>query len=283
MSLSQTQQDEIFRILGYPAQGTAVPGNTGYPAFASALGIWQPYAVLLNRLNTLRTDEEVELYGGEHPDFGSFLQPASIALSLSTPSSIATGVMLMVDIDGTIISFLTQSGDTPTTVAARLASDVNADSTVSQSFMANAVGNVTNLYARAVGLDGNGYGVQAISSDPSLLVAIGGSPARAAVGYTAGGTNPPGPRFVPDGQADPVYGFVPIVRMLEADQINSRNNLDMESVGGAGGSSYVPRKNEVAGRSALLFQWRRRMADFLNVPIDPDLLGNRSRLRVRAR
>lgn len=279
--LTPTQKVDIRRMLGYPAQGISPNDMKRYPDYGSQFGMWQPYVVLENRMSSLSQDEEVTVMGSESTAFGSYLVPASIALHISTPLAIATGSDLELDLNGALVVVASAAADTPTDVARKLAAAINQDPTASQTFLAAAVGAVCTAYARALGTDGNGYSAQAISTHPSLLVQIGvPAPSQYAVGMTAGGTNPPGPYFIPEGLTQPVYGYVPTIRVLDNDVANSRSNLDLTS---AGKGDYVARPDELQGRKALLFRYRRQLADFLNVPIDPDLLGNRRSRNQRYR
>lgn len=271
--LTPAQKVDIRRMLGYPAQGIAPNDMRSYPSYGSQFGMWQPYVVLETRMSSLSQDEEVTLLGSESSFFGTYLVPASLTLQLSTGSAIAAGATVELDLNQTLVKAVSIAGDTPSTMAAKVAASINADPTASQSFIASSVGVSVIAYARSLGTDGNGYSAQAISMDPTLLLQIGPTAAaQYAVGMTSGGANPPGPYFIPEGQNQPVYGYVPTVRVMEGDLANSRGNFDLLS---AGKGDYIARPDELVARKALLFRYRREMADFLNVPIDPDLLGNR--------
>lgn len=264
-------------MLGYPNLSPASSLQLGYPEYASPYAMWQPYAQLIDRLARTDAGEEVALLGAESSLFAGLFTPASISLTFSTSTTIATGVLLELDVNGQILQYTTVAGDTPASVAAQFASLARQSANISAQFLPNNQGATINLYVRAMGTDGNGIGVMATSPDASVLIAIAPSTAaQFSYGMTAGGANPNGPRFIPEGQTQPIYGYVPIIRMLEGDLINSRENLDM-----AKADTYVPRSDEMGARAALWRFYRREMADRIGVPLDPDIIGNRSRVTQR--
>jgi hypothetical protein len=277
MSITLAQQAEIARMLGYPNLSPASSLELGYPYYASPMAQWQPYAFLVDRLARTSATEEVAIMGAESTLFGSMFTPAGLSFTLSTASSIVNGATLQMDLSGTLLTITAGTSETPATMALKAAQAVQQNTTTAGQFLANAVGANINLYVRAMGLDGNGIMAMATSSDPSLLVAI--PPATAsqyAFGSTAGGANPNGPYYVPEDNPQPVYGYVPIIRTLESDLINSRENLDL-----AKADTYVPRSDEMAARATLWRFYRRQLADRLSVPLDPDIAGNRARLSQR--
>jgi hypothetical protein len=278
VALTVTQQTEILRILGFPNLGSQASLGLGYPAYASQFAQWQPYAWLMTRLNTMSSDEEVAIMGAESLLFAPYFTPASLTMTLSTPSTVAVGATLSIDVDGELITIAAVEGDTPATLVAKLASAILADSTASETFLINLSGTSLALVVRDLGTDGNGFPVMATSNDPSLLFVIAPNTTPAANGYgvTTGGANPPGPTIVPDGSVRPVFGYVPIIRILESDIGGARDNLDLQSV-----ETYVPRPDEMESRARLLRRYRRELADRFNVPLDPDLVGNRRSGRLR--
>lgn len=277
MSISQAQREEIARMLGYPNLSPESSLNLGSPEYASPYAMWQPYAQLISRLARTDAGEEVALLGAESTLFAGLFTPSSIALTFSTPTSVATGVQLEMDANGQLLQYTTQANDTPATIAAQFGTIVRQNAAASAQFLPNVQGAKLNLYVRAMGADGNGFGVMVTSPDPSVLIAIAPiSAAQFAYGMTSGGANPNGPRFTPEGSTQPIYGYVPIIRILEDDLINSRENLDM-----AKADTYVPRSDEMGARAALWRFYRREMADRLGVPLDPDIIGNRQRLTQR--
>lgn len=277
MSISLAQQAEIARMLGYPNLSPASSLELGYPYYASPMAQWQPYAQLVDRLARTSATEEVALMGAESTLFSAMFTPASITFTISTGTSIASGATLQMDLAGTSVSAQAGASETPASMAVKAMQAVQQNTTTANQFLANAVGSNLNLYVKAMGIDGNGVMTMATSSDASLLVAIGsGSASQFAYGATSGGANPSGPYYVPEDTGAPIYGYVPIIRTLESDLINSRENLDL-----AKADTYVPRSDEMAARATLWRFYRRQMAERLSVPLDPDIAGNRTRLSQR--
>jgi hypothetical protein len=279
-SITETQIAEVTRILGFPNLSPNSGADIGYPYYSSQLMTFQPYIILVVRLTQASPADEVQYFGAESPLFGSFFAPGTVAFTFSTPTTIAVGVSVQMNIGDNTVSYETIEGDTPATVVAALYALIRENDGIRESFMVNPSGAVlTIINTKHLGVNGNGVQCIALSSDPSLLAAAGtGSASQMAFGTTAGGTNPPGPRFVPVGgspvqDSEPIYGYVPIIRVLESDLINSRENLDTQKA-----DSWVPSPYELGKRSALLNSWRRRLADSLSVPLDPDIAGNARRM-----
>lgn len=276
-TITKTQIDEVARILGFPNLSPMSSLQLDYPYFSSQLALWQPYAMLLNRLSQASPSDEVQYFGAESPQFGSFYSAATLSLTMSTPSSIATGVSVYMNIAGVQEEYTTIAGDTPTTVIKAFESLINQDPNVNTVFLSNAVGLTLNLYyVQAIGTDGNGVQVMAVSNDPSLLLSFGGSPAQFAGSATSAGTTPPGPQFTPIGSANVVFGYVPIIHILESDLVNARINLDTLQA-----DVWYPRQDELRVRYSLLWQYRKELANRLSVPIDPDIVGNDNRIVQR--
>lgn len=278
MAITVTQQAEILRFLGYPVVG--VPQNvanvTGAATLHNFFRIWEPYEWLLTRFNALTQDEEVQALGIEHSAFGSYLVPASLSATIvgNTP---VVGSELQFQINGSLETYVVQTGDNPTKIAAAVAALVALDANVNGLLIANPEGPAMLLYARTPGSSGNGVPVQAFSSDPSMTVQIGtGTAAQVVYGAMAGGTDPPGPRFIPQNSTSTVYGYIPILRILEADLIGVRGSLQTDKV-----DVLTFRKTELSEREALMNWFKRELADRINVPYYPDFTRNRSRGRRR--
>lgn len=276
--ITQVQQAEVARILGYPNLSPMSSLQVHYPYFSSQLAMWQPYAMLLNRLSQAAPYDEVQYMGAESPLFGQFFTPAAAQLQISTPNSIAAGVLVQFNLGGNVVSYTTQAGDTPNIVSAKLAAQIAATPAITASFMANATGpDLSAYYIATLGTDGNGQNCIATSSDPSLLLTFGGAaPSQYAFGATSGGSVPPGPQYTPIGTTETVFGYVPIIHTLESDFINARINLDTLKA-----EEWQPRQDELAVRYALLRQYRKELADRLSVPLDPDLVGNAQQISQR--
>lgn len=276
-SITKVQMDEVARILGFPNLSPMSSLSVEYPYFSSQLALWQPYAMLLNRLGQASLSDEVQYFGAESPAFGSFYAPSSASATFSTPGSVAEGVIVNFNAGGKVLSYTTQASDGPNDVVFQLALLINEDPETNTTFMANPVSNVLNMYyITTIGTDGNGIQCMATSSDPSLLISFGGTAGQFTGGATAGGTTPPGPQFTPIGSDEVVFGYVPIIHILESDLINSRINLDTLKA-----DVWEPRQDELRVRYALLWQYRKELADRLSVPVDPDIVGNANRITQR--
>lgn len=270
MSISVAQQCEVARILGYPNLSPMSSLQLQYPYFSSQLALWQPYAMLINRLSQASQQDEVQMFGAESALFGSFFTPSLVALTLSTGSSVAQGTIARLNVGGTVLTYQTNAIDTPATIAAEFASQINSNANTNTDFMANNVGAVLSIYnTAAIGTDGNGVMMMFTSNSGTLLGSFGASAAQFSNGATAGGQTPPGPQFTPIGTNEPVFGYVPIIHILESDLLNARINLDTLKA-----DVWEPRQDELGVRWALLRQYRKELADRLSVPLDPDLVGN---------
>lgn len=278
MAISQQQMAEIARILGFPNLSPMSSLQVQYPYFSSQLALWQPYAMLINRLSQAAPYDEVQYLGGESTLFGSFFTPSSAQLTASTPSAVATGVIAQLNVDGIVTPYTTVAGDTPTSVIAELATLMLENPALTSNFMVNPTGPIMGLYyIAALGTDGNGINCIATSSDPSLVFSFGAPvPAKFAFGATSGGAVPPGPQYTPIGSTETTFGYVPIIHVLESDLINSRVNLDTKKA-----DVWEPRQDELGVRYALLHHYRKELADRLSVPMDPDIAGNANRLTQR--
>lgn len=153
--LTDIQQVELRRILGYPAIGTPVGSDITLASLSSYFRFFDPTGQLERRMLTLQTSEEVQIFGSEHENFSDYAQPFG--------------------------EYYTPTDGSPT-----------------------------------------------------------------------------------------VYGWVPIIRLLQSDVTGSRsfaafNNADIVA--------FSPL--EIARRRSLLREKRQGLADFLYIPLDPDIQGNR--------
>ena len=73
--LTDTQQVEIRRILGYPAIGVPQKGTENVSSSLSAFRFLDPTGALERRMSSLATTEEVMIFGAEHLSFASYTPP----------------------------------------------------------------------------------------------------------------------------------------------------------------------------------------------------------------
>lgn len=277
--LTKAQRQELIRILGFPALGRQASISLGYPGYASQFAQFQPYAWLEDRMTALDPGEQVQCFGLESPVFSSLFVAAMVGFVLSTPGAIASGATLSVTINGSNVEITTIAGDTPATVAVKVAEAVSGSSALN-GFSVAAGGGVFQVSAVNAGYDGNGSAVTVLSSDPSLLVIpqvpansfVAPIPGQLAYGVTVGGADPQGVKVKIASTAQPIWGFVPVIRILESDTINSRTFLFAQQA-----DTFTPRPNEIAARKALCRELRLQLAGLLNAPLDIDLVGNRRR------
>jgi hypothetical protein len=258
---------EVSRVLGFPATLSAASIQTGYPAYASELSIYQPYAILQNKLTFLTNApaEAVMIFGAMHPAFSGYYVTASLLLQLTTPSGIADGTVLELFAGSVPLATATAGGsDTPTTMVEQLIAALAGNGTV----IASAAAADLTLYATVAGKYGNGTPVLLVSSSATLLV----NGAQACSGALNGGMDPPGPWEIDESLSAPVFGYMPIIYLLASDLGSTRLRLTAKVAG-----DVVPRPTELAERDALLRRYRRELADLLGVPLDPDIVGNRRR------
>lgn len=276
-TITFNQMTEIARILGYPQFSPNSSLDPHYPFFSSPLAQWQPYAMLMTRLAVVAPAEEVQILGAESPLYSQFFTPASVTLTITTPSAPAVGTTVRVNLGGNIYAYETQAGDTVDVIIANLAQELLEDPNGTALFLPNPDGNTLLLInVAAVGTDANGVNCVAVSSDPSVLVSFGGTPGQMAFAPTSGGATPPGPQFKPLDGSPLITGYVPIIHVLESDLVNARTNLDTLSA-----EDWHPRQDELDVREALKNKFRRDLANALLVPLDPDIVGNNTTMAQR--
>ena len=272
--LTQTQKQELRRILGYPALAQQASTQLGYPGYASPFMQWQPYAWLEARFTQLAPGEEVEIMGQESALFSQFLLPASASFTVSTPTTIANNATMKITVAGTTVTATAGVGETPTTFVAKIIAAIDASSAILADVIPTSAGTTFTLTTTTAGFASNGTAISFVSSDPSLLISlaapVGGytNPQQFVFAVTSGGANPPGEYYTLPDQPGVVYGYVPFVRILEGDLANARKFLYFITAG-----DFDPRQDEIAARKAMLLHYRRLIAERLNVPLDPDLVG----------
>ena len=274
-TLTVPQLTEIRRILGYPALGVPTQALGAYATLFSYFRIIDPYMWLETRMQSLTQDEEVSLFGAEHPAFGSYLLPALLTITFlgATP---VVGTIFQIKIDGSLIPYTVQTGDNPTKIATNVGTLITQDANAGSIVIANPEGPAILIYSRTQGAQGNAIACQATSSDPSLTMQIGTQTGQVVFGATSGGADPPGIQWTPLGTSIPIYGYIPSIRYLEADLVNVRSNLGSLKI-----DVIERRPTELIEREWLIQRWKRELADRLNVPLNPDLAGNKGRRRQR--
>ena len=280
MTISLTQMAEISRILGYPNISPQSSLQLEYPTFSSQFAMWQPYAVLLNRLAGCSQDDEVQYLGAESTYFSSKFIPSSVAIVFAlTGAGVTPGATYKLNAGTISFSYQAQSSDTVASIAAQFAAQVADDPTASEQLMPNAIGGALTLYnILALGADGNGVQCAAATNDPNVTVSFGGTAGAFANGCTAGGTSPNGPRYTDITSGETIFGYVPIIHVLESDLVNARQNLDTLQA-----SLWKPRQDEADVRWALKQQYCRELANRISVPLYPDIVGNNSGISQRIR
>ncbi len=280
MTISQTQMAEVARVLGYPNLSPQSSLQPHYPDFSSQFAMWQPYAMLLNRLAACSSDDEVQMMGAESTLFSSKFIPSSIALTFTlTGSAVTPGAIYKLNAGGVAFVYQAQQNDTVASIAAQFATQVEDDPTAGEQFMPNAIGNILTLYnTSSLGADGNGVQCAASTNDPNVTVSFGGTPGPFSNGATSGGIAPNGPRYTDITSGETIFGYVPIIHVLESDLINSRQNLDTKSA-----AEWNPRQDELDVRWALKQQYCRELANRLSVPLYPDIVNNNSSMSQRIR
>ena len=260
-----TLQMEIVRVLGFPDTLSSASLQSGYPFYNSELAVYQPYAMLQNKLAYLANapTEAVRIFGAEHPAFPTFYVVASWSLNVTTPISIAANAMVSVSVNGGSSSTITTSGsETPTTLGTKIAASLG----LSNMLLPSAFNGSVVAYASVPGKAGNGITIMVGSNDPSILL----NGAQMSVGATSMGSDPPGEYLMDDTLTQPIWGYLPIIRALQSDILAARQDL-------LASKAYVVtfRSTEVPERAALCNVMRRKLADALSVPLDPDIAGNR--------
>jgi len=280
VTISLTQMAEVARILGYPNLSPQSSLQPHYPNFSSQFAMWQPYAFLLNRLAACSSDDEVQMLGAESALFGSKFVPSSVTLTfMLTGGGVTAGAIYKMNVGNVSFAYQAQSSDTVASIAAQFATQIEDDPTAGAQFMPNAIAAALTLYNIAnLGSDGNGVMCVASTNDPNVTVSFGGSAGAFSNGATSGGMAPNGPSYPDIISGEVVYGYVPIIHVLEGDFINSRQNLDTKSA-----AEWNPRQDELDVRWKLKQQYCRELANRLSVPLYPDIVNNNNSLPQRIR
>ena len=258
---------EVIRVLGFPDVLSSASIQSGYPNYNSELAIFQPYAQLMNKLNYLANApvESVRIFGAEHPAFSSYYASASYSLAVTTPSTIATNAVISLVVNGVpATNVTTTSGETPASLGVKIAASLSNTGTLLASSLAGTVA----AYSPIPGKVGNGITIMAVSNDPSVLL----NGATMSVGATSMGSDPPGEYLLDSSLSQPIWGYLPIIRTLQNDILASRLDLRASKA-----DVVTLRPTEIPERKGLCDTMRRKLADALAVPLDPDVAGNRRR------
>jgi hypothetical protein len=256
---------EVVRVLGFPDTLSSASIQSGYPFYNSELAVYQPYAMLQRKLDYLANapTEAVRIFGAEHPAFPTFYVVASWSLNVTTPTSIAANAVVSVNVNGTASSAITTTGsETPTTLGTKIAASMALSNLLIPSSFEGSVA----AYSSVPGKAGNGITIMVSSNDPSILL----NGAQMSVGATNMGSDPPGEYLFDDTLTQPIWGYLPIIRALQSDILAARQDLLASKA-----DVVTFRSTEVPERAALCNVMRRKLADALSVPLDPDIAGNR--------
>lgn len=263
---------EVVRVLGFPDVLSSASIQAGYPNYNSELAIYQPYSQLMNKLIYLANApiESVRIFGAEHPSFSTYYAAASYAIDVTTPSQMAMGATVSLVVNGASQGTITTGpGETPTTLGVKIAEALSTSPTgIPSPVLAASVAGVVTAYAVIPGKVGNGITIMAVSSDPSILL----NGEQMSAGATSMGSDPPGEYLFDESLIQPVWGYLPIIRVLQNDILAARQDLLV-----AKAEEVTFRLTEVPERAALCDTMRRKLADALAVPLDPDIAGNRRR------
>lgn len=96
--LTNTQQAELRRILGYPAIGTPQMTTESVSSMLSAFRFLDPTGALERRMVSLSVDEEVMIFGAEHPAFTTYTTPPGESYTSSSTGLIVWGYVPIIRI-----------------------------------------------------------------------------------------------------------------------------------------------------------------------------------------
>ena len=177
------------------------------------------------------------------------------------------------------------TGDSLLSLAARIATTVNLDTTMQAAGISALAPFGTGPFATGQVYPGGGNpaGNQAIplpecAFTSTVAFSAYGAVSTGSVGavLTATGALLP-PSGAVNSTTQPygvVNGYLPICDALEASYVGSSGNLDTAQAGGQDG--WTARQTEKKDRRALLFEWRMEMAEFLfGLPSEDGLIGSR--------
>ncbi len=280
--LSEQQKIEIRRHLGYPVTGNPITSPVGQTLSHGFIG-WrfhQVYGLLEWRMNNLQPFEEAILFGLATAGItvqsvaapgGTITLPNGLVVSLEMRQPVggvlqADGVTILYDVDETV-SYTTVSSDTIFSVGAALSSLVLANGVlVGAGFWATSPYNV-GAYAEAAKPPATvqpfpGIQITCIP-DAFEIIAVSAPPLFLAVQPGSGQFLPPNATF-----GDPATlhrGYIPILDALETEVANASDNLDTLKA-----DVWTARPDEIHIREALYNRWRRKMAQFLALPLWED-------------
>ena len=262
--LSEQQKIEIRRHLGYPVVGNPLVSPSGGTLASGFIG-WrfhQVYGLLEWRMNNLQPFEEAILFG--LATAGIVVQSAAapggqadvpdgliVSLEIKQPS---TGVAVIDE----IITYITGANETIFSVGAAFAAGI----------LANGILVGAGFWAVSPFKPSSNTppfpGIQIICSSGSFIVIpVNSAPLFLAVQPGSGQFMNPIATF--GDPAATIRGYIPILDALETQIAQASDNLDTTKA-----DVWTAREDEVQIREHLYDRWRRKVAQFLALPLWED-------------
>lgn len=264
MPFSDADKSNLRRHLGYPAQGlyrTSVNGMTTADG-AAGFRYFTAYGALEWRMNNLMPDEESRILGRAYAAVGILGAPVE-------------GQSISIQITGGGLG----SPQTITVTAGPTSGFPNKDAlTLTQALVVACVNNGLIIPAGFEPVAPYGAGPFSERFFPNPTFALN-NPTAFTIAILSQGISIGGviqangqlltPLYVAN-QGTPqqtnIYGYLPILDVLEGAQATTTENLDTSKA-----DVWTARSTEIKERARLYELWRGKLAGFLNVPLGDDV------------
>lgn len=290
MPLSMAQMSNVSRHLRYPVIGMYrinASGQSMATATAVSYRYTQAYGMLLWRLNNLSANEECRITGnayasilfvGPVPNVGDVLNITISGASLAAPVTLSiVATQALIDVAkpvGQVQKALVSqyfNANIGLGLCAQVALQVaTSPELVAAGFVANApygTGpytqqaipvpevDITNQQPFSISLQNTGSMSAQLGADGALLH----------------------PMISPNTQTAPIYGYLPILNYFETAYGNSTDILQIDRA-----DVFTARKTVLAETFSLYQTWVMRLADYLGLPVNPDVTNNYKAATMRA-
>ncbi len=289
MALDLATQTSILRHLDYSVLGmysTTTAGGSLAMGTAVSYRYTQAYGQLLWRLQNLNAAEECRISGDAYASL-TFVGPVPNSGDFSTITITGGGLASPVSLTLTATPAIIDPYVPSANLAALGAPYANAN--VGLGLAAQ----VALLVAQSPALVAAGFTAQApygtgpfsqniiptpevsIKNPAAFSVTVANT-GMMAVQVVANGALLP-PFMSPNTQANPIYGYIPILDYLEQSYANSTNILQIDT------ADVFKRAKSVLGESYSLYRmWVMRLANYLNVPINSEVKNSYNAVSPRA-
>lgn len=282
MSLTYQQKSDIRRHLKYPVVGLfrTSPLGVGFASGFIGFRFTQVSGLLEYRLNNLMPDEEARVVGSAYGSIvlqGIPVAGDIITFTVTQLPAVATQTM----------SYTVQPQDNLVTITQSLANKVLQNTLLTsnqfQAVSPEGIGPFAQFNPQLANpnLANSGllFGTPAMQiMNPAtfqITVSVAAQPGSSLGAFIEVDGSMLSPKaffdFAQPPNCTPVFGYVPILNVLESGIPSSSQNLDTRQA-----DVWTSRPDEVQARVMLYNYWIGQLADFMGVPINPMAGGNGS-------